>query len=142
VGLLTQGLRDAIESREACEARKERQAAAEQKFAQCKPKFLNREACELPDVVMRIIRVAIAPPVIASFSATPDAINPEGTVQLKGAVQNATEIEISSRPPANGPGSGPNSNGLELPAAMRSWSRAPIPPAAPRARSLSAGYGP
>ncbi len=101
-------VRDAIESKEACQKRKERQAAAEQKFAQCKPKFLNKEVCDLPDVVMRIVAVAIDLPVITSFTAVPDTINPEGAVQLKGAVQNATQIVIDYRPLA---ANGPNGNG-------------------------------
>ncbi|MEK7215765.1 MAG: hypothetical protein AAB289_09255, partial [Chloroflexota bacterium] len=96
-----------LEEVNACVARKSRLASAELKFAQCKPKLLNKEPCDLPDVVMNVLRVVVEKPVITAFSAAVPQVNPGGEVLLKWDVQNATNLALVSKaagtPMAEGP---------------------------------------
>ncbi|MSQ28630.1 MAG: FHA domain-containing protein [Dehalococcoidia bacterium] len=86
-----------LEEVNACVARKSRLASAELKFAQCKPKLLNKERCDLPDVVMSVLRVVVEKPVITAFSAAVPQVNPGGEVLLKWDTQNATNLALVTK---------------------------------------------
>ena len=86
-----------LEEYSGCVEQKSRLASAARKFDQCKPKLLNREPCDLQDVVMLIVRVVVNKPLIDSFKSSVEAINPAADVQLNWETQNATQLSLLQR---------------------------------------------